>query len=306
MMTTKTADKTGSAGSPGAVTAAKPATLKDWLESAKDRLATVASSYVTPDQLIRLALLAASRQPQLLQCAPESILAALMNAAQLGIRPGGINGRGYLVPRKNNKTGKLECHFDPGWRGLLDIARRSGQIVSISAHVVRDGDRFEVFYGTDERIIHLPNLASETEGDIVAAYACAKLKDGSVQIEVLTRADLGKVKKCSAAQTGPWLNWFDEMARKSAVRRLVKYLPVERDEAIDRALQLSADAQGLGTVPQRELRPLAGALEALDDKSAGRETIDTTAATAEPEPATAAVAAEDDVWTQERLEREAK
>src|SRR4051812_48550822 len=89
----------------GAMQKAAPApatSLKDWLEKAKDRLATVASKFVTPDELIRLALLAGSRQPQLYECSPESILRSLMDAAQLGIRPGGLNGRGYLVPRMNN------------------------------------------------------------------------------------------------------------------------------------------------------------------------------------------------------------
>src|ERR1051325_8269002 len=112
------------------------------------KLAEVASAAMKPEDLVRLTLMAAMRQPQLLQCTKESVLRALMDAAALGIRPGGLMGRGYLIPRRNNKTQTLECHFDPGWRGLIDVARRSGEVKAISAHVVYQNERFHVSFGT--------------------------------------------------------------------------------------------------------------------------------------------------------------
>jgi len=101
----------------------------------RNKLAEVASNHFTADELTRLALLAASRQPDLLKCTQTSVLRALIDAAELGIKPGGVMGRGYLVPRWNNKIkpAGLECCFDPGWRGLADIARRSGKVRRIEA-----------------------------------------------------------------------------------------------------------------------------------------------------------------------------
>ena len=203
-----------------------PVTLKSFLESpqVKNKLAEVASRFLKPEDLVRLALMAASRQPELLKCSHTSILRALMDAAALGIAPGGVMGRGYLVPRKNRKNGELEACFDPGWRGLCDIARRDKRVLKIDAKVVYEGDAFEYREGTEQTLIHQPVLDQEERGEIIAAYAIAKV-DGEQQIEVLTRADIEKIRRTSMAQSGPWKDWPEEMARKSAVRRLCKYLP---------------------------------------------------------------------------------
>lgn len=230
-------------GTNGALTNGGPRkskTLKDFLTSpeAQARLAQVANKAVTAEDLTRLALLAASRQPDLAKCSPNSILRSLMDAAALGIKPGGLQGRGYLVPRRNNKTGELECQFDPGWRGLVDIARRSGKVVSIEAHPVYENDVFEVEFGTDSKLKHKPLLVG-ARGKIIASYAVAKFKDGAYQVEVLTRTDLNKIKETSKAKFGPWIDWEEEQARKSATKRLCKYLPYEKD--LDDALQ-AADA----------------------------------------------------------------
>ena len=151
-------------------------------------------------------------------------------------------GRGYLVPRWNKKTGGNEACFDPGWRGLVDIARRSGQIQSISAHVVYQNDEFRCEYGTDESIKHVPCLDADP-GPIIGAYAVAKFKDGSTQVEILSKRDLDKIKAVSQSKTGPWGDWEDEMARKSAVRRLCKYLPFS--DELDHAIETSDRATGV-------------------------------------------------------------
>lgn len=220
-------------------------------------------------EMIRLACLAASRQPRLGECTPESVLKALMDAAALGITPGGVNGRGYLVPRQNKKVTphRWECSFDPGYRGLLDIARRSKLIASIEAHVVREKDPvFDVRYGTDSKIEHVPYLGMEDRGQIIASYAIATFKDGCKQVEICTRGDLEAIRACSAAQSGPWADWPDEMSRKTAVRRLVKYLPVEPEvaESVAMALSHSDEAQGNMATRQndRGLVPLSEALQA--------------------------------------------
>lgn len=216
--------------------------LKAYLESpgVLAKLTEAAGSAVKVDDLVRLTLIAASRSPDIFKCSRESILRALMDAAALGIKPGGLMGRGYLVPRKNNKNGTYELTFDPGWRGLIDIARRSGQIRRIEAHVVFAADVFEVTRTPLTNIRHVPSEKANP-GEVRAAYSAAEFIGGDVQVEVLYRRDIDKIRTLGAGG-GPWATWFDEMARKSAVRRLCKYLPY--DPQLDKAIRVMDAADG--------------------------------------------------------------
>jgi recombination protein RecT len=164
-----------------------------------------------------------------------------MDAATMGIMPGGTMGRGYLVPRKNKVTGTLEATFDPGYRGLIDIARRSGKVKAMDAKAVYQGDVFEYEEGLDKKLRHVPSLDAKTRGDIIAAYAIARFYEGDPQIEVLTRADIDKIRNSSASKNGPWLTWYEEMARKSAVRRICKFLPY--DPVLEKAIELATAAE---------------------------------------------------------------
>ena len=218
-------------------------TLRSFLEgdAAQAKLAEVASKFMQPGDLVRLTLLAASRQPDLLKCSQTSILRALMDAATMGIMPGGTMGRGYLVPRKNKINGALEACFDPGYRGLIDIARRSGKVKAMDAKPVYQGDLFEYEEGLDKKLRHVPTLDAKSRGELVAAYAIARFYEGDPQIEVLTRADIDKIRNSSASKSGPWLTWYEEMARKSAVRRICKFLPY--DPILERAIELATAAE---------------------------------------------------------------
>ncbi len=220
-------------------------TLQDFLNSPQvlSRLSSVADKAMKPEALVRAALVAANRTPLIAKCSQTSILRALLDAQELGIRPGGLGGVGYLVPRKNRKTGEYECNLDPGYRGLMEIARRSKLIDSFSAHVVRANDHYRVVYGIEEKIEHEPLLTGDA-GEVVGAYAIARFKTGGYQAEFLTRAEIDKVRKGSAASNaGPWVDWFDEMARKTAIRRLCKFLPIEPEvqEALEAALSKDVD-----------------------------------------------------------------
>ncbi len=216
--------------------------LKSFLDSpaVRAKLAEAAGAAMKPEDLIRLTLIAASRSPDIAKCSRESILRSLMDAAALGIKPGGLMGRGYLVPRKNNKNNTMECCFDPGWRGLVDIARRSGQIRRIEAHVVFEKDVFTVERTPLTVVRHVPS-EDASPGAVRAAYAVAEFSGGEFQIEILYRRDLDKVRKMGA-NAGPWSTWYDEMARKTAVRRLCKYLPY--DPAVDAAIRVLDEQDG--------------------------------------------------------------
>jgi recombination protein RecT len=216
------------------------ANLRGMLERAKGSMAMIIPKHVTPERMIKLALVAASRTPRLLECTPESIVQGVMTSSQLGLDIGGPLGAAYLVPYKN-KNGKMEAQFIPGYRGLIDLARRSGQIMSIEARVVHEKDIFEFEYGLAPRLRHVPTPDAEP-GKVMYAYAVARLKDSDPQVEVMTTRQLDGIRKRSrAANDGPWVTDTEEMYRKTVVRRLVKYLPMSVELAT--ALELEDRAE---------------------------------------------------------------
>jgi recombination protein RecT len=224
-------------------------TLRDYVTGAavKQRLADVASKYLQPDEIVRCVLLAASRNPKIADCTQDSILRCMMEAAVIGVRPGGIMGRGYLIPRWNSKIRAFECNFDPGYRGLSDIARRSKVVSRIEARVVHQLDTFRVIEGTAPSLVHEPYGGDEDPGAVRASYAVAFFADNTTQHEVVWRRDLDKMEAVSTSKDdkgnsiGPWLDWYDEQARKSAVRRLCKHLPC--DEELEYALEVATRAE---------------------------------------------------------------
>lgn len=241
--------------------ATNASTLSKFLNQNLATLGDFAKGFMKPEAMIRLSLIAFSKTPILAKCTLSSILRSLMDAAALRVRPGGLNGRGYLVPRRNNKVNPpvWECHFDPGWRGLVDVARRSGKVKALGAQVVRDGDYFEYGYDPLPYLKWKPSReTSEADADgviskrlIVAAFAVAQLDDGAIQIEVLEGEDLEQIKATSAAgDSGPWKDWESEMCRKSVVKRLCKYLPVPDDfDELDKAMALSDGADIGSRIP---------------------------------------------------------
>jgi recombination protein RecT len=232
----------------------KMQTLRDALDKAKPSLATVLPHHLTPERMVKLALVAASRNPVLLQCDTKTVLQSVMQAAQLGLDCSGALGSAYLVPYRDNKRGTFVCQLIPGYRGLIDLARRSGQIASIEAHVVHEQDEFEVAFGLNPVLTHKPNLRSDP-GPVVLAYAVAVLRDGTKQVEVMTRAQLDGIRKRShAGQSGPWVTDEEEMQRKTVVRRLCKYLPLsaEMAQALTNEEMVEGDAPIIDVVAEIE------------------------------------------------------
>lgn len=214
-------------------------TLQTFLDKHKDQLAVVLPKHMTADRVVRIVLAAASRTPKLLECTPESIYLACHTASQLGLEPGGPLGHAYLVPFFNGKTRRMECQYIPGYRGLVDLARRSGTVTSIAARVVYANDKFECH--EDETGVHFryePNLGER--GEITRVFAYAILKDGGCQFEQMTLGELDAIKSRSKSRdrdgnlAGPWVTDTEEMYRKTALKRLCKMLPasIELADAI--------------------------------------------------------------------------
>ena len=129
-----------------------------------------------------------------------------------------------------------------GYRGMLDLARRSGAIVNIDARVVFAADEFDLLYGTETRILHKPKLSGD-RGGVIGVYAVAQLQGGGSQVEYMSVEQVFAVRDASKAKDdGPWKTHFEEMAKKTVVRRLFKYLPVSVEALTAVGLDERADA----------------------------------------------------------------
>jgi recombination protein RecT len=196
------------------------ATVYALLERTAPELAKVLPEAVSVDAFSRSVLAEVRRQPQLLECPPDSLVGAMLLAVRLGLEPGPL-GLVYLVP------GKGAVEFVIGYRGYIDLAYRSGHVRDIAAGLVYAGEPFEYRKGTRPFLDHSPE---PTEGarEVVAAYAVARLKSGGSVFEVIYEAEWEAARQASAAgakNSGPWHEHRGAMIRKTAVRRLEPVLP---------------------------------------------------------------------------------
>jgi len=200
------------------------------LDQMKAEIARALPKHVTPERMARVTLTALRTTKDLASCTPASFLACVMTLSQLGLEPSNGLGFAWLIPRKNKRLGTIECTVIIGYQGLMELARRSGQIRSISATAVYEGDEYEVRYGLHPDITHRPNWAApRTPAKLVGAYAVARVKDSDDPIFVFVpRLEIEAARKRGASGAGvstPWDTDYEAMALKTAVRRLFRWLP---------------------------------------------------------------------------------
>lgn len=207
------------------------AVLTTELSKSFKAIKSLVPKHVTPERMIRVGLNAVSRNPKLLECTPASIVGSIVNCATLGLEPNLI-GHAYLVPFYNSKTKQMEAQFQIGYKGAIELFRRTGEVSNITAHEVHVNDIFEVTYGTDEKIVHKPTPWDKESGEVIGYYSTYKLKDGSYGFCVMSkkeverhRDDYTKSKK-NGQVFGPWKDQFDEMAKKTCILKMAKYMPI--------------------------------------------------------------------------------
>lgn len=211
---------------------AKQNKMMGLLEKMEGEIARCLPKHLTPERMTRIALTELRKTPKLLECDPKSFIASIMMASQLGLEPG-ILGSCYLIPFFNSNKGSYECQFMPGYRGFLDLARRSGQIVSLVSRAVYSNDEFSYEFGLKEDLIHKPAMGER--GELVAVYAVAILKDGGHQFDVMSKKDVDVIRiQSKSKDKGPWVTHYEEMAKKTVLRKLFKWLPcsVEMQKAV--------------------------------------------------------------------------
>lgn len=190
-------------------------------------------NHLTPERMIRVALTAIGQTPKLLDCEPVSVVRSVIESASLGLMCDGILGQAYLVPFKN------KCTLIIGYKGLIDLARRSGEVASIEAHVVYKGDDFDFAFGMDRKLAHVPaQMVGREPGDPFAVYAVVRFKSGEIYFDVMFRDEVEKIRKAApGGNSDAWVNHWNEMARKTVLRRVCKYLPMST-EYMDRAIAI--------------------------------------------------------------------
>lgn len=252
----------------------------------KNQMALALPKHMTADRLARIATTELRKVPALAKCNIESFMGAIMQCAQLGLEPGSALGHAYLLPFGNGKAsdGLSNCQLIIGYRGMIDLARRSGQIVSIAARAVHERDQFTYEYGLHEDLQHKPCEDGEP-GKLTHVYAVARLKDGGVQFEVMSKLEVDKVKAQSkAGNNGPWVSHYEEMAKKTVIRRLFKYLPV----SIELQQAVTLDERADAGLDQHNAAALTGEWQVIEDEiPAGLDITTGELQQPEPEPAAA-------------------
>jgi recombination protein RecT len=224
----------------------KQKTVFDLIQTMEGQFQRALPEQIGVDRFVRIAMTVVRTNPKLMKCDQTSIIAALIQSAQLGLEPNTPMGEAYLIPYKNKRVidGQEkwidEAQFQLGYKGLISLALRTGEYKAIYAHEVFKNDDFEYAYGLNKNLHHVPS--DEPEGEPVKYYAVYHLKNGGYDFVVWskTRIDKHSKKYSKAVQKGwtsPWETDYDSMAKKTVLKEVLKYAP----KSIEFAKQLAAD-----------------------------------------------------------------
>ena len=207
----------------GGLITKKDTSLKGLIKAMEPEIKKALPSVLTPDRFTRMVMTTLSSNTKLQQCTPQSFLGAMMQAAQLGLEPNTPVGQAYLIPYGN------VVQFQIGYKGLIDLAYRSGEIRDIQAHEVHENDEFEYELGLDPKLRHVP--AKTNRGPVIMYYAVFHMKNGGYGFEVMSREDVLEFaqRKSKSFKNGPWQTDFDEMAKKTVLKKALKYAPMKTD-----------------------------------------------------------------------------
>lgn len=262
-----------------------------FFEANKAKMAQMLPQHMTPDRFLRISMNALRTTPKLMDCTVESLFGATMFCAQVGLEPNTPQGHIYLIPFRNNRKNRTEVQVIIGYQGLIALARRSGQIESIMAQPVYANDEFRFDYMRSDDLSHRPKMDGP-RGEFIGAWAMAKLKDGGIAFDFMPKSDIDKIRDGSqgyrtavkfGSKDSPWIAHYDQMARKTAVRRLAKYLPMSIELAVTAQLD-ERDERRSGQGFHRLMMD-AMEMQSFDVAAVGAENDEDEGAGDEPAPA---------------------
>lgn len=247
------------------------ATVRSMLEKSSGEIEKALAGLIDPAKFSRICLTTYQRGGEKMAKAdPRSFIAAVIEAAQLGLSPDGVLGECYLIPRWDWRLGCQAVNFQLGYPGMMKLIRRGGDVLEVVPEVVHENDEFEVTLGTSRGITHRPwfSLGKSEPGNVVAAYATARMRDGTMSFKTVTLPELHAAAEASGNPkdkewSDVWRDHFAAMAMKTAVLRLCKWLPLpdtiarafKRDEYREAGVadaDLHAMIRQLGGTQQRE------------------------------------------------------
>lgn len=190
-------------------------------------------SHVRPEVFERNLVNAVMSNPDFLQMDPRLVYREVSKVAALGLFLDPQLGEGYLIAGWNKKAKRKEPQLRIGYRGLVKLARQSGDVSKVYAHEVCANDEFECLLGDDKRLIHKPQIFGE-RGDVVGYYAVVIYKQGEPDFEIMTISQINEIRDRSDGwkafsenkiRSTPWSTDYGEMAKKTVMRRLLKRIP---------------------------------------------------------------------------------
>lgn len=204
-------------------------TMQQYIKAMEGEIKKALPSVITPERFTRIVLSALSTNPKLGACSPQSFMGAMMTSAQLGLEVNTPLGQAYIIPYSNK--GQQEAQFQIGYKGLIDLAYRSGEVELVQAHCVYENDKFECEFGLNPKLIHVP--ADTDRGDFIKVYAMFKTKNGGYGFEVMSKeaviAHATKYSQAFSSNYSPWKTSFEEMAKKTVLKKCLKYAPMKSD-----------------------------------------------------------------------------
>ena len=214
--------------------AKKQVTAIDYLNNEKfqQQLTAALPKFLDTDHFVRSAITEFRLNPALAECSVPSVLGYFMQAAACGLEPASMLGQCYPVPFNNKKTGQKEAQFICGYRGMLSIARRSGEIASVVAEVVHEKDEFSIEYGMEPKLVHKPFIDGDP-GEMRGAYVVVRFKGEGIDpvIKYMPKSEIDKRRaRSKAGSYGPWVTDYEEMAKKTVFRSVFKWLPISIEQ----------------------------------------------------------------------------
>ena len=260
-------------------------------DNARQQLAAVAAKHLNPERMMRVVANAIRTTPKLQECDPISFLGALMHCASMGLEPNTPLGHAYLIPFANSRKGITEVQVVIGYKGLIDLARRSGQLATIHGDVVYDDDElWSHEYGSNQHLRHRPG---PRKGKRIGAYCYVKLNLGEgmtseghrfMSMEEIiahrnqhsqgwkTAVRYGKTAESPWSEAGPQ---FESMAIKTVVRALANRGELPMSIEFMTAMETddkTADFRAFAMVPDAGLPPPADQGDEIDGETVDQET----------------------------------
>ena len=242
------------------------AIVADKIRSQWHKIEAVMPKHMTSERFLQLTVSAVNHEPKLLECDFVTLMSCVMRCSALGLEPSAVDGlgRAYILPYRNGKTGKMEATFILGYKGMLELARRSGEVLKIEAHAVHAGDDFSFKFGLNPDLSHTPKSGGNKD-NLTHVYMIAWLKNSPVPyFDVMTKDEVEDIRRRSKAKdSGAWVTDYEEMAKKTVLRRSFKYLPV----SVEAQSAAATDETDGGFTAALELEPLLASGDGVENNT---------------------------------------